>query len=687
MMVLMPIIAYFAVAGLVAAVLAWRHRLKAPTLARPARRPGAAVRLAEGLALAMVGAAILVMFIGAGPIPWSDLGLVKAHLPELYKAWTIALALAAAGLALVLATAALWRTWAAALLMVGWLVGVLWLLAGGGNSLAVFMKSPPDEIITFSTLAPHPDFPHVQLYVNGVHLGEPPVTMTMKEFLAKVPYWPEPPEGLTENQLLSSEEQKTARPWFYFTAFIPKPDRPWDTEQRRYYAQAELDGEWGGGFGGGGGGGGGRIRSYESFLSFRFPKFDARVQRHIEQAAQAGFRVDAAWMAEAETFGNRTWQLLRERIAKNPPYQQILDQWAALHYRLPKPMSADDAREALERIAAEAEELGKYDTLSVAGAATDLVVPHLDVGWLVRAANDALRSNYGGYGYSSSGGGFSVHGSGQRSLRDYVLAHAVWRMDQRLDAQDDSQPNRIETEVLPTLVYCSRDDSRINLALDLAVRLGWPGAFDFIYRHNWSRSVSEPFDDDAIRVGQDQYVNGWLYRLLNFDGPEARAFRNRYTYLAFDMADKATRGADATVEMDHLGFLFMDRDLGAESLAVKFWPRFLEATRAIQPDNGYWGLLNRIEYLARTEPNATLQMYREALAVTHGQLGWIPTDKLERLPPSRQVEIIDLWTDQLREIAANPPKDRRPWMEPQSLDGPDELLRRLELRRKELAGR
>ena len=510
MMVLMPIIAFFAVAGLVAAVLAWRHRLKAPTLALPARRPGAAVRLAEGLALAMVGTALLAMLLAGGPIPWSDLDLVKANLPELYGAWSIALALAAAGLALVLATAALWRTWAAALLMAGWLAGAMWFLAGGTDGLAVFMKSPPDEFITFYTLAPRPDFPHVQLYVNGVHLGEAPVTMTMEEFLAKVPYWPEPPEGLTENQLLSWEEQKTARPWFYFTAFIPKPDRQAGPEQRRYYAQAELDGEWGHGFGGGGGGGGGRIRHYDSDLSFRFPKFDARVRQHIEQAAQAGFRVDAAWVAEAETFGNRTWQLLRERIAKNPPYQQILDQWAALHYRLPEPMSADDAREALERIAAEAYRLGKYDTLSVAGAATDLVVPHLDVGWLVRAANDALRSNYGGYGYSSSGGGFSVHGSGQRPLRDYVVAHAVWRMDQRLDARDDSQPNRIETEVLPTLVYRSRDASEHNLALDLAVRLGWPGAFDFIYRHNWSRQVSTWTDPDAVNVGfgADQVVNG-----------------------------------------------------------------------------------------------------------------------------------------------------------------------------------
>jgi hypothetical protein len=347
-------------------------------------------------------------------------------------------------------------------------------------------------------------------------------------------------------------------------------------------------------------------------------------------------------------------------------------------------MTADEARQALERIAAEAEERGEYDTHSPAGAAIDMVTPHLDLDWLIGAANDALRSGYAGYSYSNSSDGFATRRSG-RPMRHYVLAHAVWRTDQRLDAQDDSRPNRIETEVLPTLVYTGRDEADHNQQLQLAIRLGWPGAFDFIYRHNWSRGISgsAPFDHDAVCVGhgQNAYVNGWLYLLLNLDRPEARAFRNRSNWYAFDVAARAVEGAGVSLDVEHLGFLFMDPDLGAESLAVKFWPRFLEATRAIQPGNGYWGLLGRVRYLARTEPNATDEMYREALATTTGEVSWIPVEGLESLPPKRRAEIYDIWINQLRAMADHPPKVRQLWTEPQAIAG---LLKGLESRRKDI---
>ena len=267
-------------------------------------------------------------------------------------------------------------------------------------------------------------------------------------------------------------------------------------------------------------------------------------------------------------------------------------------------------------------------------------------------------------------------------MRHYVLAHAVWLTDERLDALDDSQPNPIEARVLPTLVYCWRDNPDHNRALTTATRLGWPGVYDFIYRHNWGKSNLTYGDDEAIHIGDNQHVNGWLYLLLNLDTPEAKEFRNREKWsYPFDVADKVVKGTHASVDLDRLGFLFMDPELDRQCLAIRYWPRFLKATQSIQPNNGFSGLYSRTKYLALAEPNATLEMYREALEVTTGQLAWIPTNGLRNLPVQRQEEIAEVWTGQLREIAANPPKVKHAWMDPEKIDG---LIQGLERRLKSI---
>jgi hypothetical protein len=697
-LVVIVLVALLVVGGVVAGMIVWRHRQAAPTLARPVERPPFIVRLAEGLVLVMIGIALGTLFMFFGQFSPADLGLFKVHLPALYHVWLVGLIILAAGLAVVLTVAVLLRTWVAAALMVVWLAGAVFCV-GNNNStlLAGVMGVTQDQMVTLYTLA-NIDYPHVQLYVNGVALGEAPVTLTMEEFLAKVPVWSQPPEGVTEEEFRYHKLQQGPRPWTRFET--PQYMAHWTGLQRAdaatYYAQAELDGEWGAGYGGGsGGGGGGHVQSYEASLGFKFPKFDERVRRHMEQAGEAGKGVDVAWVAEAEKFGNRGWQILREMIAKEPQrYQPVLDGWARVHYAIPEPLTADGARQVLERVAAEAEALGRYDTQSVAGAAIDQVVASLDVGWLVRAANDGLRRGIRGYSYSQSGGGFSTHGSrtSQDSLapmRDYVLAHAVWHKHLVLEAQKDApHPNRIQTEVLPSLVYSSGDSANNNLALDMAIRLGWPGAFDFIYRHDWKRDVRDVFDRDAISVGNgrpDSYVNGWLVLLLNLDCPEARAFRNKENGWALGVADKVVRSAFADVDLEKMRFLFMDNDLGAESLAVKFWPRFREGTRDLNPGQGIWGLQARVRYLVRTEPNATPEMWREALAITASQPGWIPADDLQSLPPDRQIAVIDIWKDLLGEIASGQPHpDHLAWLQPKEAG---EWVTQLEQKRKEIAGR
>lgn len=672
------VLMFFGVVGVVWAVIAWRHRVTAPKLSRSNRGGDLGTRCVEGVALLGIGALVLMYEIRFQGLPGH---FAEINTP-LVRAWAWGVVAVAAGLVIVVAVGVAWRTWVSALLMIGWTMATIWVFDyGDAGFMQVAGIDRIEPHVTY-TIAPNVEYPGVKLHVNGVYLGEAPVTMRIEEFESKVPYWPDPPDGLNEHELRSPEEQDVERPWTRFKSPEYNTDLRFfhqEVEARAYYAQIELNGEWGTGFGGGGGGSVRGLKAhYESGLSMRFAGYDQRIDEHIDAARDAGYTADSAWIERMELFGPRGWRLLRNRADREPALRAVMSAWAAERYDLAGVDTAAEAWAALERIDSSlTDPRGRIDDASLEAAALDRIVPLLDERQVADAAVRAMADDPFQFVYLRS-----------------PLGYVVRKMDERLDAEAAEPANVIETEVLTALVMIYRDDAEHNRALDTAEAMGWPYLYEFLIRRDWRRDVHTPWDDEAMSLGNKTYINAWLYRLLYLDSPEGRAFRSKHEYHVQQTADRIVEGAgDAGPNFDRLTFLFLDNDLGEESPAWQYWPRFKRLSRDINPTQGYWGLYTRFKYLSKMEPLSRIEQYVESLKMTTGEMLWVPADEaLRDLPKARRIEIVEALIAELKRIAADPPEDRQLWMEPRRItadirdEGGAGLLWRLERHLAKLGG-
>ena len=86
-----------------------------------------------------------------------------------------------------------------------------------------------------------------------------------------------------------------------------------------------------------------------------------------------------------------------------------------------------------------------------------------------------------------------------------------------------------------------------------------------------------------------------------------------------------------------LGFLFLDIEQGWQSLAARYWPKYLAQTRT---DRRSSGLKRQWQYLVSAEPASTLEMYLDTwhaldLDDPWSNPDWWATTALEDLPPGK----------------------------------------------------
>ena len=662
---------------LIVGVMRWRRGgVPLPTTAP---RAGLATRGVEALALAALGSIFLVLLAIGREMP-SELDQVY---PALAKAYLFAAGCAAAGALLAVVAALLWRTWAGGLIMVAVIVAYGY---AGEHQLLWFAPPGAADVVNFYTIGENDEYTGVNLWVNGVYLGPTPVTMTINQFLAKVPYWPEAPNGFTEREFMGSKNRDLPKPWFRFALpryLKQRNPQQWSDSDRYYYGQIELDGEWGiGDVGSSGGSTNGQVTRQASDVSMEFPKRDGRIKAHLEQARQTNYVVDDAWWQTMEAYSRSACRVRRKEMERDPELGRMMTAWASRRYDLGKVGDARSAADMLQRICAEADELGWYDTTSVAGAAVEWLVPYLDPEQLVEAAGGLLAQSYSGYRVRRSASSDKFYFStrvrdGDRNENRwppsaFTVAHAVWKMDQRLDAEDDTTANVIETRVLPELVYrYGSHQGKLNRPLEIATAMGWPGAYRFLVRHDWRREVHTWQDDSAKYVGQDTFVNVWLHLLLCLNTDDGRAFRLKYKHRLQDTATQIVRGANGDVNLKHLRFMFLDMELGDKSPAMLYWKQFVSLTR----DKGFWGLKNRFDYLACMEPVPPAQMYVDAWAAATENPSVSPMYDLRLLPAEKHLAVLEAWISRIETIIADPTQASQPWMKPTTLN--DEVLPQL----------
>ena len=474
------------------------------------------------------------------------------------------------------------------------------------------------------------------MWVNGVLLGETPVQTTVEEFLKKVPYWPEPPKDfrggpndvrVPRYSPRGGSSYSTYLKWWEFELpNIPQQysDQRKLVEGKNYYARVKLNGHWGyfTGHGGGGGSGGGYTYTVESHFSAAFPNLQESIDKMLDYARFNDYHVGADWFAKMEMFGQVGLNAIYNAINDEPDMNKVLDEWASWKYGLDKVIDEKSAREVFKKICDEADQIQSYSTMSIAGRAVEILTSKINPDQLVNKAIDIIRSNrsYGwtmwrlngkvqfGMTYRPEGfltpsgdiiGGRSGKRSDNTKVSYYVIAHAVWKLDQLLDARDDSHPNIVEQNVVPNLICWQYNN---GTSLRLAAVLGGPSIEQFLYRHDW-RDYKKRLLGISFGGG---FTNGALFLLANLKSSFGQKFRKENKSLLMNYADTIDImwfGESGLFGQSPFDFLFIDKEI-----ALEYWPKFKARTMS----KNYDALKRQFRYLVNMEPLSTVDMYMQS---------------------------------------------------------------------------
>ncbi len=615
-------------------------------------------RIAEAIVLLCAGGSIC-LFTATNPSTNGYLLRLGELRPEFARVNLMVALCAGSGVLLAMLVCLLWRTWAAMILLAVVLCGYGLVLNGPEHILESLVSHEGMRPTEWYTITHTGSGISADLWVNGVYLGKTPVETTLTEFLEKVPYWPKPPEDFNDDVYKEPDYSERGvynreyKKWIEFKLskryksrleqraedklrheLIRKDPNKWHEYQRhsrlrrkKYYAQVKLGDEWGYSIRGGSftGGGGGPIYKLHSNLGVVFPDRNRRLARLLDRARLSDYRVDEEWFKAAETFYDDGWLAVRRAMDDEPQMLQVFDDWAKWRYDLDEVTDAKSAWKMFERICREADELGYYATNTVTGRAVELLAPKLDqeqlikrtvgiissyqnLGWKSWRMNDRLQ-----FGMSYRQAGFStgarrttgawIGGSGPKiPISAFAVAHAVWMLYESQSIVEG--PNIIQERIIPAVICWNH--KKMNM-LRIAARFGGPEIERFLLRQNWRANPDDLPWRQRMRVPFGGEVNGWLYLLANLDSQTGRKFRQENNRRLMKMTDEFAKDSDHEVS-DELNFLFLDLDLGKDSLAIRYLPRFKELT-----SSEHYSLRLQIEYLIKAEPVSTPQMYVQTL--------------------------------------------------------------------------
>jgi hypothetical protein len=461
-----------------------------------------------------------------------------------------------------------------------------------------------------------------ELWVNGVYLGKAPYISTLEEFLSKVPYWPQEPKDYETDKVeipeyrLDGVSNSIYHRWIRFQ--VPGKGAEWNF----YYARVRYAGEWGLH---GGGGGGGMTNSYaNSNVDVFFPDRQKRLDALLNKARLADYRVGDDWYKALETYNEDGWLALDNAAVKEPGMKKVMNDWASRRYKLDKVVDEESAWRSFQRICDEAESRQWYLTGSLAGHAVELLVPKLPQDRLVEKAVKIIRnSNTFGYtqwtlngrlvfglnkgpgfislGKAGSSYNYSGTGDGQFPVIGFPVAHAIWKLNDRLVAEKAASPNIIQQRIVPEIIRQYYNTGQ-DIPMLIAAYFGGPVIDTFLLRQNWNAPSDPPWKDCFYFYGSQ--VNKWLYLLTYLNDDAGLQFRRKHVDLVMTLADKLCEGPVGGFEQKHIDFIFSE-----PWLAKEYWPRFAKLVRQkpfFEPLKTQW------QYLLKMGDSATAEMFVQA---------------------------------------------------------------------------
>ena len=378
--------------------------------------------------------------------------------------------------------------------------------------------------------------------------------------------------------------------------------------------------------------------------------WDQELSLLLQKAELADFHVSSEWIVAAETYGDLLRKRLLASVATEARFQNVLDDWARYRYQLDQIIDSKSAWKVFETIQAEANRTGSYRTYSLAGDAVEQLIGQLDADQLVSTARARLR-HFWNSRQTDTGWGWGVinkrpyfmsyDGSGAKSLvpADFVLAHAIWKLDQRDDTTSELLDNPVETTIVPELLRLSYRDQKIRV---LAAELGGTVMEQFErQRSEGGRGWSADNDSRLNEYVAGQFVRRSFWEGLNSPTPLGAEFRQQHSSQALELAETLLQKSHSLTSLPTwMNFLFLEVK-GRDPLARDFWKRFsarIEVEESIRP----WAVAVRWSYLARIRPVPSATEFAACLptTLTSSTMVTTPEQSLSSLAPDAQAEII-----------------------------------------------
>jgi len=379
-------------------------------------------------------------------------------------------------------------------------------------------------------------------------------------------------------------------------------------------------------------------------------EWDQAVKTLLTRARLSDYHVSPDWVAVADSYSQLMRRTLQTAIVTEPELETVLSDWAKAHYQFDQSTGKDEAWRLFERIQREADQQGAYSTDSLAGDAVESLVDQLDANRVIAEAARRLRlriaANNFGYGWGWHNRNGKQHFSNspysdadQTAPRDYVLAHVVWRLDQKWDAQQSSIDNAAERKLVPLLMQLGYRAPQIRKLCDI---LGGSAIDEFHRRGQAHIHSYQPSTDSS----KNEYLSGGEFVLrdywesLNAVGPAGASFRKRQPQSALDLAEVLLRKSHSLTSVpEWTRFLFLEVE-GRDPLAKDFWKSF-HTRVSTDPGVRGWAVGVQWDYLSRIHPLPPAADFVAAFpteSVKFGDYGNCE-QSLTQLPPDLREEV------------------------------------------------
>lgn len=460
------------------------------------------------------------------------------------------------------------------------------------------------------------------LWLDDVHLGKMPLTISGWELYKKTPPLDEKTERKLRSFALGPEKKLCEIRLQVLKSKDNQDGHYWFTHGvEGHFAKVKIADELYGSYG------------YGNCQALSHgPRYDYKVQiplsieaRHakpdiqqmldnsLNRARKNNYKVDEKWKSDLDKQGEYGWRGLRNAALKEKGFEVLVDNWVKDEYRI----GTDSAQQIFERICKQADADEHYHTGFRQGRAIEMIFDKLDYEPIIADFKKAVKSKsqlrysmgpremfgktYTEYTHGKIPGLNNVVQPASISVKRHVLQ----LLDSKFDAENPGIDNPVEKVITPAILIYRYD-------LDLAKEFGGS-----VYENYLLRQYRIHRRIEGIDMGHENYMyengmhlNKWLYHLVHLDTPAGRKFRNYNSTATRKIAALLT-----TSMFNHSKhppeFVFYDLDLGRNSLAVRFWKEYLIAVEDSSPGWEYDKFEKRLKYLLRLGEHATDDMYRQ----------------------------------------------------------------------------